>query len=165
MRNQIAGSASGSVRNTFPRKHPHRDLSTTLRFGQDDKGEGRYLSERSRPGWTELRPATPQRLQIPPLRFASVGMTRGGWLLFGKVCDSDGQTYERYSANNAGPSTTLRFGRDDKGRVVTFQKGRGLDGRSYEPLPREYPGLKARPGPPTTHLFSSQHFSLQHSVT
>jgi hypothetical protein len=70
-------------------------------------------------------------------------MTRGGRLLFGKVCDSDGQTYERYSANNAGPSTTLRFGRDDKGRVVTFQKGRGLDGRSYEQLPREYPGLKS----------------------
>jgi len=33
----------------------------------------------------ELRSVAPQRLQIPPLRYASVGMTRGEWLLFGRV--------------------------------------------------------------------------------
>ena len=32
-------------------------------------------------------------------------------------------------AKTTGPSTSLRFGRDDKGRVVTSRKNRDLDGR------------------------------------
>jgi hypothetical protein len=34
-----------------------------------------------------------------------------------------------YSAKTADPSTTLRSGRDDKGRVVTFRKSGDMDGR------------------------------------
>jgi hypothetical protein len=34
-----------------------------------------------------------------------------------------------YSATTADPTTTLRSGRDDKGRVVTFRKGGDPDGR------------------------------------
>jgi hypothetical protein len=29
-----------SVENISKKEHPHRDLSTALRFGRDDKGEG-----------------------------------------------------------------------------------------------------------------------------
>jgi len=36
-------------------------------------------------GWTELGAVTSRRLQIPPLRYATVGMTRGGRLLSGRV--------------------------------------------------------------------------------
>jgi hypothetical protein len=36
-------------------------------------------------------------------------------------------------AKTAGPSTALRSGRDDKGKVVTFRKISDLDGQSYEP--------------------------------
>ena len=32
-----------------------------------------------------VRAATPQQLQIPPLRCAPVGMTRVGWLLSGRM--------------------------------------------------------------------------------
>ena len=38
--------------------------------------------------------------------------------------------FERTARRTADPSTTLRFGRDDKGRAVTFRKGGDLDGRS-----------------------------------
>jgi len=34
-----------SVENISKEEHPHRDLSTTLRFGRDDKGESRYGPE------------------------------------------------------------------------------------------------------------------------
>ena len=45
--------------------------------------------------------------QVPPLRYAPVGMTRVvGWSF-----DQHGMLVE----GTAGPSTTLRFGRDDKG--------------------------------------------------
>jgi hypothetical protein len=57
------------------------DPSTALlrSSGRDDKGEGWLLLGRWRFGWTELRVATPRRLQIPPLRSfgAPVGMTKG----------------------------------------------------------------------------------------
>jgi hypothetical protein len=32
--------------NISKKEHPHRDLSTTLRSGRDDKGEGRYGPQR-----------------------------------------------------------------------------------------------------------------------
>jgi hypothetical protein len=32
-------------KNIPKKEHPHRDLSTTLRFGRDDKGEGGDLRE------------------------------------------------------------------------------------------------------------------------
>src|ERR1700722_7738917 len=73
------------------------DLSTSLRFGRDDKGEGRYGP------WLRSGDGKPQ---ISPLRCASVEMTkgrvvmvRGGGLVMGKTADL---------------STSLRFGRDDK---------------------------------------------------
>jgi hypothetical protein len=64
---------------------PTADPSTSLRFGRDDKGESGYLPGGWRLGWTELGAATLRRLQIPPLRYAPVGMTRGERLLFGRV--------------------------------------------------------------------------------
>jgi hypothetical protein len=30
------------IENISQKEHPHRDLSTALRSGRDDKGEGRY---------------------------------------------------------------------------------------------------------------------------
>ena len=45
-------------------------------------------------------------LQIPPLRCASVGMTKG------RVTVALGNCY--WDGRKAGPSTALRFGRDDK---------------------------------------------------
>jgi hypothetical protein len=78
-------------------------------------------------------------LQIPPLRFATVGMTRGeGWLRLEWLRDGEkpqvpplrfatvGMTKGEGSqagvvagwGETAGPSTSLRFGRDDKGRGV-----------------------------------------------
>jgi hypothetical protein len=67
------------------------DPSTSLRFGRDDKGRAGQFSEDLRLGWMELRAASPRRLRIPPLRYASVGMTRGGWVNFRKICDWDGR--------------------------------------------------------------------------
>jgi len=46
--------------------------------------------------------------QVPPLRFASVGMTKGGWSI---------PRQQMLVERTADPSTPLRFGRDDKGRV------------------------------------------------
>ena len=45
----------------------------------------------------------PQRLQIPPLRFASVGMTRGEGLLSGKPATWMDRAMSRYFAKTAGP--------------------------------------------------------------
>ena len=39
--------ASLSLQNISKKKHPHRDLSTTLRFGRDDKGQGGASGESS----------------------------------------------------------------------------------------------------------------------
>jgi hypothetical protein len=64
--------------------------------------------------------ATPRRLQIPPLRYAPVGMTRGGRLLFGRVATRMDGVKSGYSATTADPSTALRSGRDDKGRGLLF---------------------------------------------
>ena len=77
-----------------------------------------------------VRAATPQQLQIPPLRCAPVGMTRVGWLLSGRMATWMDGVKSGYSAATADPSTALRFGRDDKGKAVTFRKGGDLDGRS-----------------------------------
>jgi hypothetical protein len=57
-------------------------------------------------------------LQIPPLRFASVGMTRGGRLLLARLATWMDGIRSGYAARTADPSTTLRFGRDDKGRAL-----------------------------------------------
>ena len=106
--------------------------STTLRSGRDDKGWGershfRFAvvgmgNRRSLPlrcasvGMTKvwgsvdtldlqlLRMGEPQ---VPPLRCASVGMTKvvGSVAIYG---------FAELVMVNAGPSTTLRFGRDDK---------------------------------------------------
>jgi hypothetical protein len=46
-------------------------------------------------------------LQIPPLRFASIGMTRGERLLFGRVATWMGGVRSGYSAKTADLSTTL----------------------------------------------------------
>src|ERR1700733_3763713 len=76
------------------------DPSTAHRSGRDDKEGGGDFSKEWLVG---------EEQQVPPLRFASVGMT----LLFevevsdGKLGSADGRT--------ADPSTSLRFGRDDKG--------------------------------------------------
>ena len=60
--------------------------------------------------------------QIPPLRFASVGMTRGGPLLLARLATWMDGIRSGYAARTADPSTALRFGRDDKGRAVTHLK-------------------------------------------
>jgi hypothetical protein len=61
-------------------------------------------------------------LQIPPLRFASVGMTRGGRLLLARLATWMDGIRSGYAARTADPSTALRFGRDDKGRVIAHLK-------------------------------------------
>jgi hypothetical protein len=78
------------------------DLSTALRFGRDDKGEVCRFPQHRLLG---------REPQISPLRFASVEMTKGRFVAFLNI-DCWGRT--------ADPSTALRFGRDDKGRVVAF---------------------------------------------
>ena len=65
-------------------------------------------------------------------------MTRGGWLLIGRLATGMDRVTNRYFANTADPSTALRSGRDDKGRVVTYRKASDWDGQSYEPLLREH---------------------------
>jgi len=77
--------------------------STTLRFGRDDKGKRGWL----RLEW--LRDG--KKLQIPPLRCAPVGMTKGRGVAQVGVVAGGGET--------ADPSTSLRSGRDDKGSGVT----------------------------------------------
>ena len=52
-------------------------------------------------------------------------------------------------AKTTGPSTSLRFGRDDKGRVVTSRKNRDLDGRVTN-------GYFARSAYPTLRLVAEQ---------
>ena len=64
-------------------------------------------------------------------------MTRGGWLLIGRLATGMDRVTNRYFAKTADPSTALRFGRDDKGRVVTFRKASDWDGQSYQPLLRD----------------------------
>jgi hypothetical protein len=73
-----------------------------------------------------------EKLQIPPLRYAPVGMTRGRRLLFGRVATWMDGVKSGYSATTADPSTALlrSSGRDDKGRAVTFRKVSDLDGQS-----------------------------------
>jgi hypothetical protein len=87
------------------------DPSTTLlrSSGRDDKGRGNYFSGGWRIGWTELRAATPRRLQIRPLRScgAPLGMTRRGQLLSGRVATWMDGVKSGYSAKTADPSTTL----------------------------------------------------------
>src|ERR1700743_3821394 len=72
-----------------------------LRFGRDDNFVGEL---------TERKPLCGSRgaLQVPPLRCASVGITKG-WEV------KRNGTLVREPGHTAGPSTALRFGRDDKG--------------------------------------------------
>jgi hypothetical protein len=50
---KTAGPFTTLSKNISKKEHQHRDLSTALRFGRDDKGEGRYgPQQRSRDGQT-----------------------------------------------------------------------------------------------------------------
>ncbi len=86
----------------------------------------KVLPEESRLGWTELGAATPQRLQIPPLRSsgAPVGMTRVGRLRSGRIATRMDGVRSGYSAKTADPSTALlrSSGRDDKRRSRSLKK-------------------------------------------
>src|ERR1700678_3795628 len=62
--------------------------------------------------------------------YAPVGMTRGGRLVSGRMATWMDRAECRYSAATADPSTTLRSGRNDKGRTVSFRKDGDLDGQS-----------------------------------
>jgi hypothetical protein len=73
-----------------------------------------------------------KRLQIPPLRYAPVGMTRGEGFLSGRAASRMDRVGSDYSAKTADPSTALRSGRDDKGRGFSFRKGGESDGQSWE---------------------------------
>ena len=130
-----------------PGSHPRKDLREPegalqippLRFASVGMTRGGWLLF----GWLatgmdRVTTATSRTLQIPPLRFAPVGMTRGGRLLFGRLATGMDRVTNRDFANTADPSTTLRFGRDDKGRVVTFRKAGDWDEQTYEPLLREH---------------------------
>jgi hypothetical protein len=56
------------------------DPSTSLLSGRDDKGRTVTFRKKGDSDGRSLRAATPRRLQIPPLRYSTVGMTRGeGW--------------------------------------------------------------------------------------
>ena len=57
-----------------------------------------------------VRAATPQQLQIPPLRCAPVGMTRVGRLLSGRMATWMDGVKSGYSAATADPSAPLRCG-------------------------------------------------------
>jgi hypothetical protein len=59
-----------------------------------------------------------------------VGMTKGGWLVSGRMASWLDRAECGYSATTADPSTALRSGRDDKGRVACFRKDGELDGQS-----------------------------------
>jgi hypothetical protein len=69
-------------------------------------------------------------------------MTRGERLLFGRVATWMGGVRSGYSAKTADPSTSLRYGRDDKGREVTFRKSGDLDGRRLERLREDCRSLR-----------------------
>jgi hypothetical protein len=76
-------------------------------------------------------------LQIPPLRYASVGMTKGRVALSRKI--------GLWLKGTAGPSTTLRFGRDDTsvyriaGLLGRIREGRGAHCGSLHCAPPEFP--------------------------
>ena len=97
---------------------PHLEKTKTARTDVEWVAQVSLL----RPGCSgdSIRPQG--ALQLPPLRFASVGMTRGGRLLFGVLATWMDRVTNGYFARTADPSTSLRFGRDDKGRAVCFKK-------------------------------------------
>jgi hypothetical protein len=59
---------------------------------------------------------------------------KGGRLRFGRLATWMDRVTNDYFAKTAGPSTALRYGRDDKGRAVTFRKIGDLDSQGYERL-------------------------------
>jgi hypothetical protein len=66
-------------RKTFPRKSRRTaGPSTSLRFGRDDKARG-VTQVGVAAGWAFEKPFQERAAepQVPPLRYASVGMTRG----------------------------------------------------------------------------------------
>jgi hypothetical protein len=130
------------------KKHPHRDLSTALRFGRDDKGEGAVtFSEVWRLGWTGLRAVTPRRLQIPPLRCAPVGMTRGERLLFGRSATWMEGVRSGYSTATADPCASLcrksscNLQPEWVAQVSLLRPGFLLRNRSYRKLPALIAGI------------------------
>jgi hypothetical protein len=58
-------------------------------------------------------------------------MTRVGLLLSVRVATWMDREDSGYAAPTADPSTSLRFGRDDKGEGGFFPEGGDLDGRSW----------------------------------
>src|ERR1700677_4390704 len=86
LRERTAGPAIWDAlsKNIPKREHPHRDLSTALRSGRDDKGKGGASGKSS--CWTE----TPHEresihTEISPLRYAPVEMTKGKVALPGRA--------------------------------------------------------------------------------
>ena len=91
-------------------------------------GVGTEILAGIRKAWPENRP------QVAP-----VGITKGRVLVARRICYWDGRTAQALrSAATADPSTTLRSGRDDKGRAVThlgscYSDGESFDGCSFRP--------------------------------
>jgi hypothetical protein len=75
------------------------DPSTSLRFGRDDKGRAVALRNGGELDGRESRAATPGRLQIPPLRYATVGMTKGGQRRT-NTCGAPSRSCRRCAASN-----------------------------------------------------------------
>src|SRR5580692_1949090 len=97
------------------------DLSTTLRSGRDDKGEGRASCNCScgtGPCRKHISKRRRLKTQISPLRCAPVEMTKGRAALPATVVAEQDPVEKHFQdeiAENADLSTTLRSGRDDKG--------------------------------------------------
>ena len=67
------------------------------------------LIERMNPSWSDLSEAW-RAATADPLRFAPVGMTRGGPLLYERLATRMDRVNSGYSAATADPSTALRSG-------------------------------------------------------
>ena len=88
----------------------------------------------------------PQQLRIPPLRCAPVGMTRVGCWRHSRICYWEGRTeLALLSAATADPSTALRSGRDDKGRVLAAQQNLLLGGADRAGSAMQIPPLRTAP--------------------
>ena len=92
---------------------PTADPSTSLRYGRDDKGRGiTFRKDGASDGQSQERLL---RADCRSLRYATVGMTRGGRLLSGRMAPWMDGVNSGYSATTADHSTSLGYGRDDKG--------------------------------------------------
>jgi hypothetical protein len=80
--------------------------------------------------------------QVPPLRCASVGMTRGRAVFPGRVVANRQLVFISLDV----PTAHDCSGRDDKGTGVTSRKGGDLDGRSLGPNAATSPTPLGEPG-------------------